>query len=128
METPQLPTWLSPTQVRFIPVGDEHVEYCDGLVDELEAADIRADIDERNESVGKRIARAETDWVPYYVIVGDREIDSGTLGVNVRAEGEEIDMGFEALTDRVLADTEGLPRQNRYLPRYVSKHPSFTGR
>ena len=128
MDTPQLPTWLSPTQVRFIPVRpDQHTDYCDELADELEAADIRVDIDERDESVGKRIAEAETDWVPYYIIVGGDEIEGETMGVNVRADDEELDMTLEKLIETVQDDIAGLPQQARYLPKYVSKHPKFTG-
>ena len=128
MDTPRLPTWLSPTQVRFIPVGEEHVEYCDDLVEDLTAAAVRADVDDRSETVGKRIARAERDWVPYYVVVGDRELDSGTLGVNIRAEDDEVDMSLGDLRERVLEATAGLPRKRRYLPKHVSDHPNFTGR
>ncbi len=127
-ETPRLPTWLSPTQVRFIPVGDEHVEFCDDLAAELADADVRADVDERNESVGKRIAKAETDWVPYYVVVGDREVESGEFGVNQRASGDETDMTFEELLATVDEDVDDLPRRPRYLPAHVSDHPHFTGR
>ncbi|MEA5386138.1 threonine--tRNA ligase [Haloarculaceae archaeon H-GB2-1] len=111
MDTPQLPTWLSPTQVRFIPVGEEHVDFCDDLVDQLEDADVRADIDDRDESVGKRIAKAETDWVPYYIVVGGNEIESGEFGVNVRADDEELDMSFDELVDTVTDDIEDLPRR-----------------
>jgi threonyl-tRNA synthetase len=126
-DVPRLPTWLAPTQVRFVPVGDEHVEFCDELVDELEATEIRADVDEREESVGKRIARAERDWVPYYVVVGDRELDDEVFGVNERATGEETLMTLEELRTRVLSDVGELPRNRRYLPRHVSRHPNFTG-
>lgn len=126
-EAPRLPTWLSPTQVRFIPVGDEHVEFCDSLVTALEESGIRADVDERDESVGKRIAKAETDWVPYYVVVGGDEIESERFGVNARATGEETDMSFEELTETVLEDVGDLPKRKRYLPAHVSRHPNFTG-
>jgi len=128
MDTPRLPTWLSSTQVRFIPVNpDEHLEYCEGLVDELEAADIRADIDDRDESVGKRIATAETDWVPYYVVVGGDEMESDRLGVNVRAEDRETEMTLSDLRSLVLEDVGDLPQKARYLPRHVGDHPNFTG-
>jgi threonyl-tRNA synthetase len=128
METPRLPTWLSPTQVRFIPVNpDAHLEYCDDLAARLEAADVRVDVDDRDESVGKRIAGAETDWVPYYVVVGGDEIAGDELGVNVRATGEERDMSFEDLRATVLDDVGDLPQRARYLPRHVSDHPTFTG-
>ncbi len=125
-DPPQLPTWLSPTQVRFVPVRpDLHGEACEEMVDRLESSDIRADIDDRDESVGKRIATAETDWVPYYVVVGDREIEGDTIGVNVRAEDEEVDMTLESLVSTLAADLEGLPRRPRYLPRHLSEHPHF---
>ena len=128
MDTPQLPTWLSPTQVRFIPVNpDAHLGYCEELADDLEAAEIRVDIDDRNESVGRRIAGAETDWVPYYVVVGDDEIEDGQLGVNVRATGEERGMGLGDLRELVEGDVGDLPQRARYLPRHVSDHPHFTG-
>ena len=127
METPRLPTWLSPTQVRFIPVGEEHTDYCDDLVDDLGAADVRADVDDRAETVGKRISRAERDWVPYYVVVGDRELDSGTLAVNIRADDDEVDMSLADLGEHVREATEGLPRVQRYLPKHVSDQPNFTG-
>lgn len=128
--TPRLPTWLSPTQVRFLPVGDEHVEYCDALVADLESAGIRADVDDRDETVGERISRAETDWVPYYAVVGDRELESegDRLGANVRAEADERELTLAALREAVLDDAGDLPKKPRYLPKRVSKHPHFTGR
>ncbi|AWB27476.1 threonine--tRNA ligase [Halococcoides cellulosivorans] len=128
MDTPQLPTWLSPTQVRFIPVDpDSHADYCLDLVDQLEDAEIRADVDDRDESVGKRIARAETDWTPYYVVVGDREIEGEEIGVNDRSADTEHDLTIDELIDQVDADIGELPRVQRYLPRRVSNHPHFTG-
>ncbi len=128
MEVPQLPTWLSPTQVRFIPVNpEEHLDYCDELADTLEETDARVDIDDRDESVGKRIAGAETDWVPYYVVVGNDEVESDRMGVNVRIAGEERDMTLAELEETVREDVADLPQRSRYLPRHVSKHPTFTG-
>jgi threonyl-tRNA synthetase len=128
MDTPQLPTWLSPTQVRFIPVNpDAHLGYCEDLADDLEAADIRVDIDDRDESVGRRIAGAETEWVPYYVVIGDDEIEGDEPGVNVRTTGEERDMSLGDLRSLVEEDVGDLPQRPRYLPRHVSDHPNFTG-
>jgi len=128
MDTPQLPTWLSPTQVRFIPVNpDAHLGYCEDLADDLEAADIRVDIDDRDESVGRRIAGAETEWVPYYVVIGDDEVGGDEPGVNVRTTGEERDMSLGDLRAVVEEDMGDLPQRPRYLPRHVSDHPNFTG-
>ncbi|WP_128476202.1 threonine--tRNA ligase [Halorussus pelagicus] len=129
-DVPRLPTWLSPTQVRFVPVGDEHGDYCDALADDLRSSGIRADVDERDETVGKRIATAESDWVPYYVVVGDREVetDDEQLAVTVRGEGEERELTFGELESAVLADIGDSPKKRRYLPKRVSKRPSFAGR
>lgn len=128
LEVPRLPTWLSPTQVRFVPVGDEHVTHCDALVADLESAGIRADVDDREETVGKRIARAETDWVPYYAVVGDQELEGADLKVNVRESGEEVAMTPGELREEVLEDVGELPKRPRYLPARVSRQPNFTGR
>lgn len=125
METPRLPTWLSPTHVRFIPVSDDHVEHCDELVDTMPS--IRADVDDRNESVGKKIARAETDWVPYYAVVGDRERSSEEYGVNIRARDEEHTMTIVELRKTVLRETDDLPNRTSYLPKHLSNHPRFVG-
>ncbi len=64
-DKPQFPLWLSPTQVRIIPVGEEHLNPSIDLVEELSSREIRVDIDDRDRTVGKRIRRAEKDWVPY---------------------------------------------------------------
>ncbi len=124
--TARLPTWLSPTQVRFIPVSADHVEFCDELVDTLSESGIRADVDDRNESVGKRIAKAETDWVPYYAVVGDDEIDEPVFGVSVRGQDDDVDMSLDELAATVLDDVGEKPNKKRYLPRHVSNHPNFT--
>lgn len=123
-DTPRLPTWLSPTQVRLIPVGNDHVEYCDELVATLVDSGIRADIDDRDESVGKRIATAETDWVPYYAVVGDRELENPVFDVTIRGRDEE-ELSINDLATTVLEEVGDKPAKPRYLPRYVSDHPDF---
>ncbi|MFC6799083.1 MULTISPECIES: threonine--tRNA ligase [unclassified Haladaptatus] len=126
-DVPRLPTWLSPTQVRFIPVSDDHVDYCDDLVARLAEAKIRADVDERSETVGKRIAKAERDWVPYYVVVGDRELEAGAFKVNRRESSDEVSLSFDELHELVDDEIGERPRRPRYLPAHVSGHPHFTG-
>ncbi|WP_435359226.1 threonine--tRNA ligase [Haloarchaeobius sp. DFWS5] len=128
MDRPRLPTWLSPTQVRFVPVREEHRHHCEALADDLDAAGIRVDIDDRTgESVGKRVSKAERDWVPYYAVVGDREVDADTLKVAVRETGAEAELTPPELEQRVAAEIDGLPRVRRYLPRRLSRRPQFPG-
>ena len=124
-ENPSFPVWLSPTQVRFVPIGDEHVEHCAEVVETLEEAGIRADIDDRDESVGKKIRKAEQDWVPYIAVVGDEEVENGSLSVRVRADDEEHDTTPEELIEEIDEKTEGMPNRERYTPLLLSDKPNF---
>jgi threonyl-tRNA synthetase len=87
------PVWLAPVQIRLIPVGEDHREAVHGLREQLEG--LRVEIDERDETVGKRIRDAEVEKVPYVVVYGDKESD-GSLAVRKRG-GEQITLSLEAL-------------------------------
>ncbi|WP_168216283.1 threonyl-tRNA synthetase editing domain-containing protein [Halorussus halobius] len=130
---PRTPTWLAPTQVRFVPVDDEHADHCDALAGDLDAAGVRADVDDREATVGERIARAEADRVPYYAVVGDREVKRGgrgedALAVTVRAEGREREMDAETLRATVRDAVDEFPRKRRYLARRLGERPDVPGR
>jgi threonyl-tRNA synthetase len=124
-DSPSLPVWLSPTQVRFVPIGDEHIEHCAEVAETLEEAGIRADIDDRDESVGKKIRKAEQDWVPYIAVVGDDEVEDGTLSVRVRADDEERTTTPLDLVDEIGEEVEGMPTTERYTPLVLSDKPNF---
>ncbi len=124
-DTPSLPTWLSPTQVRFVPIGDEHVDRCREVAEELEVDGVRADVDDTGDSVGAKISKAERDWVPYIAVVGDDEVESGGLSVRVRAEGKEREMEVDELAGRVAEESEGMPEEERYTPMLLSEKPNF---
>ncbi len=126
-DKPQFPIWLSPTQVRFVPVGEEHVEDCEDLVQELESCGIRADIDDRDRTVGKRIRRSEKDWVPYTIVFGDQEKGSDSIPVRVRKDEEEVDMGLEDLISEIQGKMEDKPFKQLPLPTKISERPSFVG-
>ncbi len=122
-EKPSLPYWLSPTQVRFIPVSDDFVPHCLELAGELDA---RADVDDRDETVGRRIRDAEKEWVPIIIVVGDRELDSGEYPVRART-GEERELDREGLQAHVRELQGGLPTEPLPLPVRVSARPIFRG-
>ena len=86
-KTPTLPTWLSPTQVRVLPVSHEYLQHCEKLVEQLEAEQIRVDLDDRDETLGKRIREAETEWTPYIIVMGEKEVKSNRLSVRDRSAG-----------------------------------------
>ena len=83
-----LPVWLAPTQVTAIPVVGDFADYAAEVVNKMKAAGIRAELDDRNEKLGYRIREAQMSKVPYMVVVGDEEMQSGTVTVRARIEGE----------------------------------------
>lgn len=123
-----LPLWLSPTQVRIVPVSPEkHMDYCRELSEEIEEERIRVDIDERNESVGRRIRRSEGEWVPYTLVVGDNEVEGEKLSVRKRESGEEIKMSSDELTQEIRERVKDYPFRPLPLPKNISERPKFVG-
>ena len=83
-----LPTWMAPVQVRFLPMGDEQVPYCEKIVEDLTNMGVRAEIDKRNETIGYKIREAQLQKLPYMAIVGDKELQSNTIAVRSRKNGD----------------------------------------
>src|SRR5437867_8854876 len=124
-KTPMLPVWLSPTQVRIVPVSVDQLEFARGLLDRL--PDVRADLDDSDDTLSKKIRTAEKEWVPYIVVVGKKEIESGNLNVRVRETKEQTEMSIDALRKRILAETKGLPFRPLAEPALLSARPIFRG-
>jgi len=126
--TPSLPTWLAPIQVRIIPISPSD-EAAMKLVEEtatlLEEHMVRVDIDDRDVSLGRRIRDAAREWVPYIVVVGRREVETGTLNVTIRRSNDRVVLTPRELLEKVLEDLKGYPRVQSTLPRYVSRRPSL---
>ncbi|MBO8178932.1 MAG: threonine--tRNA ligase [Archaeoglobus sp.] len=127
---PMLPVWLSPTQVRIIPVSEKFVDAAIKIADEITGKGIRVDVDDRNETLGKKVRDAQTEWIPYIAVVGEKEVESGKLAVTVRAESTQkeqkrVEMGVEELAARIKAECEGKPFMPLPLPRLLSLRPSF---
>ncbi len=83
-----LPTWMAPTQVKFLPMGDGEVAYCEKILDTMTALGIRAEIDKSNNTIGYKIRAAQQEKVPYMLVVGAKEIENGTVAVRSRKAGE----------------------------------------
>ncbi|MCC7553241.1 MAG: threonine--tRNA ligase [Methanobacteriaceae archaeon] len=124
-KAPMLPTWLSPIQARVLTVGEKHVEYGKELVEKLSSQNIRADLDDRDESVGKKIRNASTEWIPYIFVVGDNEIESNKFQVTVRETGEKIDMNIDELIEKLNYDNKNMPFRKLTLPQNISKRINF---
>ena len=124
---PSLATWLSPTQVRIIPVAERHQARAFEIAEDL---GFRTDIDERDETVAKKIRDAGREWVPYVVVIGDEELASGHLTVTVRIDSTpksaaKSKMSIEDLRKRLSSETAGKPWRRLPLSMKLSERPKF---
>ncbi|HHL41703.1 MAG TPA: threonine--tRNA ligase [Candidatus Bathyarchaeota archaeon] len=122
---PSLPLWLSPTQVRIIPVTHEYTELADKIKDEF--CSVRVDIDNRDETVGKKIREAEKEWVPYIIVVGEKEIDVEKYSVRVRGKKKSVEYSVHELQDAIHSITAGKPYRPVPVPIYLADRPKFVG-
>src|SRR5659263_50950 len=124
---PMFPVWLSPTQVRVIPVAEKHMEYAEKVAGELNG---RVDIDDREETVGKRIRDAGKEWIPYVVVVGDEEVNTGNITVTIRSESMpnkpvNVKMSINELNERISKEISGFPFKRHPLAVKLSVRPRF---
>ena len=124
---PMFPLWLSPTQVRLLPVSDEYTPFAEEICARMSAMNVRTDVDDRTDTVGKKIRNGERDWVPYLVVVGERERSSGLLSARFREDKSQHEMSEQELVDLVHAKTAGMPFRGLAMPRMISRRPSFYG-
>ncbi len=99
------PLWLSPEQIRIIPVSETHQEYARQVYEELKAVGIRAVLDDSNESLGKRIRNAKMDRLPYFAVVGDKEVTAKNVTLESR-KGESTEMSLSRLGNHLLTEID----------------------
>jgi threonyl-tRNA synthetase len=127
-KAPMLPVWLSPTQVRLIPISDKFLEKVEALAQQISSHCIRVDIDDSSATLQKKVREAEQEWVPYIIVVGEKEIESGTLSVRIREEkGKQETLTADQLISKVSEKICGKPTKPLPLPIYLSKRPQFHG-
>jgi len=130
---PSLPLWLCPTQVRVVPVTEQFFNAAEKVVVDLAERDIRADWDDRPLTMQKKVREAEMEWVPYIVVIGQKEVDSGILAVRDRRQtgagktGKVRTLKLEELVSEIKDRTQGKPFQKLPLPAELSKRPRFYG-
>ena len=84
-----LPTWMAPVQVKVLPIGDEHIDYAYDVKRALEASGVRVEVDDRNETIGKKIRNAQLEKLPYMLVIGDNEMNDKTVAVRSRKDGDK---------------------------------------
>lgn len=126
-KAPMLPLWLAPTQVRIIPISDKFLKDAERIAEEIEKNNIRVDVDDRQLTMQKKVLEAETEWVNYIIVVGQREIDSGILPARTRKLGKIKSIMPEALIKEIKDETNGKPFKPLSLPKLLSNRPQFHG-
>jgi threonyl-tRNA synthetase len=124
---PMLPLWLSPTQVRIIPLSDKYMDFSEEITRKMEKNSIRVDIDDRTLTLQKRVREAEMEWVPYIVVVGQKEAELNILAVRDRKAEKIRKIKLEELISEVKETTQDKPFMPLPLPKHLSKRPQFYG-
>jgi threonyl-tRNA synthetase len=98
------PLWLAPVQVKIMPITDKQHDYGKKLYDELKKVGVRVELDDRNEKIGYKIREAQVQKIPYMLVIGDREVQDGTVGLRKRGEGDLGAVLFEDFKEQVLEE------------------------
>jgi threonyl-tRNA synthetase len=100
------PLWLTPEQVKILPISEKYEKYAKNVLNLLDNSDIRATIDLRNEKVGRKIRDAEMMKVPYMIIIGEKEADNGTVSVRKHKEGDLGSFTIDEFVDLIRKDEQ----------------------
>ncbi len=122
---PMLPVWLSPTQVRIVPVSADQLDDARAVLSRLDG--VRADLDDTSDTFAKKIRTAEKDWVPYVAVIGRKEVESGKVNVRVRGTTKQGEMTVDALRSRIASETKDRPFRPLAEPKLLSLRPIFRG-
>lgn len=122
-KVPALPLWLSHTQVRIIPVSSKHLGFSEKILDQLNNNSIRADIDDRELSVAKKIREAESEWIHFIIVIGDKEVDGKELVVRERLAKSQYNTSLLNLMEKIKLEIFDKPYLPLNLPSYLSKRP-----
>ena len=107
-----LPMWMAPLQVKVLPMGDNELAYCEGLAAKLSEAGVRVEIDRSNNTIGYKIRSAQTEKVPYMLVVGAKEIESGMVAVRSRKYADLGTMTFDAFLGKILVEIATKSKDN----------------
>ena len=122
---PMLPVWISPAQVRIIPIANHFVKLGMKLLGTLEKVGIRADLDDRDDTMQSKVRDAELSWIPYTIIYGQKEIKTKELSIRSRADAKESKMTLATFLKRLRAEVEGYPVRPLTYPALLSQRPGY---
>jgi len=122
---PMLPVWISPAQVRIIPIANHFVKQGMKLLETLEKAGIRADLDDRDDTMQSKVRDAELGWIPFTIIYGEKEIKTKELSIRSRADAKESKITLAMFLKRLRAEVEGYPVRPLTYPALLSQRPGY---
>ena len=122
---PQFPLWLAPTQVRLIPLKDDFLEFTSKLASRLTEENIRVDIDDRNDTISKRIRDAEKEWISYVLVIGEKEVNSPSLSIRDRTTGDVRQLSIEDFVKEIKNVTSGKPISKLNSAVLLSQRPQI---
>jgi threonyl-tRNA synthetase len=120
-----LPLWINPEQIRLLPVSDKHIPLANRYAHKFREVGARVGIDDRTESISRKVRDAKQDWVGYVIVVGDMEETSPTLKVYDRIEDKDRELGVDALCKEFKERTSGYPNAPLYFSAEMSRRPGF---
>ena len=122
---PQFPLWLAPTQVRLIPLKDDFLEFTSKLASRLTEENIRVDIDDRNDTISKRIRDAEKEWISYVLVIGEKEVNSPSLSIRDRATGDVRQLSIDDFVKEIKNAITGKPISKLNSAILLSQRPQI---
>ncbi len=122
---PMLPVWISPVQVRIIPIAKQFIKQGMVLLETLEKGGIRADLDDRDDTMQSKVRDAELSWIPFTIIYGEREIETKELSIRSRSDAKESKISLTAFLKMVNGEVEGYPTKNLTYPTLLSQRPGY---
>ena len=122
---PHFPLWLAPTQVRVIPIKEEFLDYAKNLANKISEQQIRVDMDDRNESIGKRVRDAEKEWIRYILVIGEKEINSKNINIRDREQDQSREASYESLIDEIKKQISDKPFEKLNAPFFLSQRPQI---
>jgi len=124
---PLLPLWLSPVQIRLCPINENYISYCKEIAESLRKENIRVDIDDRNESINKKIRDAEHEWIPLIAVIGKKELESKKIAIRFRETQKIENLPLERIISYIKEKIKDKPSQ--LLPYiFLSKKPNFVAK
>ena len=123
---PSLPFWLCPTQIRLLPLSSEYTEKCISVAKNISENGFRADIDDREEGLGKKIREGEKEWVPLMLVIGEKEVKTEKYPIRMR-NGDDFSASIEEIIETMMKMQENEPQRSLPLPERMSLRSKFRG-